>query len=223
MVVAQNVASVIWASLVDTHPLWLLTLSSLNRYLVLTTNQLDAWSYYTVATLRLLAPDPLFYLLGMWYGASAIGWMERRLPSVGQSLRMLETAFTKARYAVVFVAPNNPVCLLAGAALMRPVPFFLTNLAGTLTRLALIRAFGDVFSSPLRSVTDFVGEYRWYVVAGSAALFALMFLADRRRGGPSELEALRHLDEELGTGDGSASGPGAPGGRRERPTGSDPE
>lgn len=197
MVVAQNVASIVWASIVDTHPLWLLGLSSLNRYLLLTTNQLDAWSFYLVATARLLAPDPLFYLLGYWYGASAIGWMERRLPSVGQSLRLLEKAFTKAGYAVVFVAPNNPVCLLAGAAVMRPLPFAVVNVAGTVARLYILRVFGNVFSSPLRSVTTFVGSYRWYVVAASAVLFAVMMWSERRKGGGSELEALRHLDDDL--------------------------
>ncbi len=196
LVVMSNAATFLWASLVDTHPLWLLTLSSHNRYLALTTNALDTWSYYLVATLRLLAPDPLFYLLGSWYGVRAISWMERRAPSVGTSMRWMETAFAKARHVIVFVAPNNVVCLIAGAAAMHPLVFAVLNVSGTIARLALIRALGNVFQEPLDAVLGFVADYRWYLIAASVALTILSSLADRKRGG-GEIDALRHLEDEL--------------------------
>ena len=47
-----------------------------NRNLILVTNQLDAVSYYGVATVRLLLSDPLFFLIGYWYGDTALTWME---------------------------------------------------------------------------------------------------------------------------------------------------
>ena len=43
-----------------------------NRNLILVTNQLDAVSYYVVGTLRLLLSDPLFFLIGYWYGDTAL-------------------------------------------------------------------------------------------------------------------------------------------------------
>lgn len=196
LVVASNTAFFLWASLVDTHPLWLLTLSSHNRYLALTTNALDAWSYYLVATLRLLAPDPLFYLLGSWYGVRAIGWMERRAPSVGTSMRWMETAFAKARHLIVFVAPNNVVCLIAGAAAMHPLVFAALNVSGTIARLTLIRALGNVFQGPIDAVLGFIADYRWYLIGASVLLTVLSSMADRRRGG-GQIDALRHLEDEL--------------------------
>lgn len=196
MVAASNAATFLWASLVDTHPLWLLTLSAQNRYLALTTNSLDPWSYYVVGALRLLAPDPLFYLLGLWYGVRAIDWMERRAPSVGMSLRWLEKAFVRARYVIVFAAPNNPVSLLAGAAAMPPVVFAVLNIAGTISRLVLIRLLGNVFERPIDAFLGFVSDYRWYLIAGSVVLAVASSWADRRSGG-GEVGALRHLGDDL--------------------------
>ena len=196
MVVAANSAFFLWPSLVDTHPLWLLTLSSQNRYLALTTNSLDAWSYYLVATLRLLAPDPLFYLLGLWYGADAIGWMERHAPSLGTSLRWVEKGFAKARHVVVFIAPNNRVSLLAGAVAMPPAVFAALNISGTITRLVLIRLLGNVFQAPIDAFLGFVKEYRWYLIGACVLLTLLSTWSDRRSGG-GEVEALRHLGDDL--------------------------
>ncbi len=196
MVVASNSAFFLWPSLVDTHPLLLLTLSSQNRYLALTTNSLDAWSYYLVGTARLLAPDPLFYLLGLWYGASAIGWMERHSPSLGTSVRWVEKGFAKARSVVVFIAPNNMVSLLAGAVAMPPAVFAALNITGTITRLVLIRLLGNIFQKPIDAFLGFVKDYRWYLIGACVLLTLLSTWSDRRKGG-GEVEALRHLGDDL--------------------------
>ena len=58
--------------------------------------------------------------------------------------------FGKAAYPLVFIAPNNPICLFAGAAGMSLPGFFVANLAGTLARLYLIRRLGDAFDRPDR-------------------------------------------------------------------------
>ncbi len=208
MVAASNTAYFVWPSLVDTHPLLLICLSAQNRYLALTSNQLDAVSYYSVGFVRLLLPDPLFYLLGLWYGARAIDWMERRMPSLGLSLRYLERGFAKARHVVVFVAPNNPVSVLAGAAAMPARVFAVLNVSGTIARLILIRLLGNIFQGPIDAVLGFVRDYRWYLIGASVLLTLLSTLADRKGGG--ELGALRHLSEDLGGDEPPAAGEDKP-------------
>ena len=130
LVIANNVGNLFMTTLARDHPAVLLTLNSSNRMLGLTTNQLDPWSYYGIGSLRLLVADPLFFLLGRWYGDAAIRWVERKWASQGEVLRMFE-GFQKAAYAPVFVAPNNVVCLLAGAGSMPIAGFLAANLAGT--------------------------------------------------------------------------------------------
>ena len=68
-----------------------------NRNLILVTNQLDAVSYYVVATLRLLLSDPLFFLIGYWYGDTALTWMEQRTKTYGSMLRQWERWFAQGR------------------------------------------------------------------------------------------------------------------------------
>ena len=117
------------------------------------------------------------------------------MPSLGMSLRYLERGFAKARHVVVFVAPNNPVSVLAGAAAMPARVFALLNIGGTITRLVLIRLLGNVFQGPIDAVLGFVRDYRWYLIGASVLLTLVSTLADRRGGG--ELGALRHLSEDL--------------------------
>src|SRR3954466_4282399 len=66
------------AYLVDHHPVWLISLNARNRNLLLVTNYVDTFPYYFVGTLRLLLSDPLFYLLGYFYGDTAVTWMEQK-------------------------------------------------------------------------------------------------------------------------------------------------
>ena len=69
--------------------------------------------------LRLVVADPLFYFLGLFYGDAAIRWIERKAGDGATLIIWFEKAFHKARYPIVLIAPNNPVCLLAGATGMR--------------------------------------------------------------------------------------------------------
>jgi membrane protein DedA with SNARE-associated domain len=194
LVVANNIGNLSMTTLARDHPAVLLALNSTNRMLGLTTNQLDAWSYYGIGAARLLVADPLFFLLGRWYGDAAIRWVERKWASQGEMLRMFERGFQRAAYAFVFVAPNNVVCLLAGAGSMSVAGFFAANIAGTFTRLFLIRRAGEALSSPLDAVLDVFDRYRWQLLALSFVAVAASFLSDRRRGS-DELHAVEELEQ----------------------------
>lgn len=190
---AGDALTTTWA---DRHPLALIALNSRNRILVLTTNQLDALSYYGVAGARLLLSDPLFFLLGRWYGDAGIRWVERKWASQGRFLRSIERAFHKAAYPLVFLMPNNPICLFAGAAGMAVPVFLALNLAGTVTRLYAIRVLGATFESPIEDLLGFFARYRAQLLIASVLLVALSFVTDRRQGG-GDLEVIRELEEEL--------------------------
>ena len=110
--------------------------------------------------MRLLVADPFFFLIGHWYGDTAITWLENRTKTFGQVIRQWEGFFSKAAYPLIFIAPNNPLCLLAGASGMSVAGFFATNVAGTLTRLYLIRRLGEAFEEPLDDVLGFIRDYR---------------------------------------------------------------
>ncbi len=211
LLVASNVGNLFYATLVERHPALLLCLNSTNRVLVGVTNQLDPVTYYGIGFVRLLLADPLFYLLGLFYGDAALRWIERKMGDGAASIVWFEKAFNKARYPIVLIAPNNPVCLLAGATGM-PVPVFLTlNAIGTIGRLFLARLFGKAFTAPISAVTGFLDRYRWYILAVSLALFALQAALKRKEGlPPGELGGLAELKREIDASEGRApTGPEA--------------
>jgi len=209
MVVAGYVAAGFLSFLLTEHPLVFIGLSSSNRNLALASADLSAWSFYVVAFLRLLAPDPLFFLLGRWYGDSATRWMERKSPSYGQLLRQLEKWFEKARYLVVVIAPNNPVCLFAGASTMTWGAFMAANVIGTIGRLVLVRLFSSAFDNPLGIVRDFIGDYQKPLLVVSLGLVAFSIWSERRSGRDS-IGDLVHLPDDIAEAETSAGSSAQP-------------
>lgn len=201
LIIASNVGDALATTLATTHPLTLIALNARNRNLVLVTNQLDALSYYGVATARLMVSDPLFFLLGYWYGEAAVSWMEKRTRTFGGTMRQAERWFGRAAYPLVFLAPNNFICLFAGAAGMSVIGFVLANLAGTLVRLYFIRRVGEAFEAPIDEVLGFLADYRVPLLILSLIVVGVTVALELRKG-DSELEAVIHLDEDLGV-DGS--------------------
>jgi membrane protein DedA with SNARE-associated domain len=198
LVVAAQIGDAFAPTLAVDHPLTLITLNARNRNLILTTNSLDALSFYGVGFVRLLVSDPLFYILGLWYGDAGVAWVEKRSTSFGGMLRTWEYGFKKAAWPLVAIAPNNFICLFAGAAGMAPPVFMTLNVLGTVVRLYLIRLFGEAFERPINAVLDFIKDYRLPLTLLSVGLVVVTLIFDRRSG-KGELEALTSIEDELGT------------------------
>ena len=196
LVIASNIGDALAPTLVVKHPLWLMALNARNRNLVLVTNQVDAVPYYVVGTFRLVLSDPLFYLLGYFYGDAAVRWMERRAPTYGRLMRSAERWFAVAAWPLVFIAPNNYICLFAGAAGMPVAAFVILNVSGTLVRLYLIRVVGDIFASPIDSILGFIQDYRIPLLLVTVA-FVGFSVWNEHRLGKGEIGSLTHLEEEL--------------------------
>ena len=182
LIIAAYVGDALTTTLARDHPLLLVLLNARSRILVLTTNQLDTVSYYLAAGGRLLASDPLFYLLGRWYGDAMIVWVEKRSKTFGEQIRLYERAFAKAAYPLVFIMPNPYICVFAGASGMKVRSFFTLNIAGTVARLYLIRRLGEAFDEPIQSVLRFFANYRLPLFVISVALVVFIVWNDRRQG-----------------------------------------
>jgi membrane protein DedA with SNARE-associated domain len=193
--VASYAGDALSPTLLVDAPLLLEALVPRNRVLVLVAPQLDFWPFFVVGLVRLALTDPLFYLFGRWYGDEAIEWTERRMRAPG-AVRTLERWFRRAAYPIVAIAPNNLVCVLAGASGMSVLGFVIANLGGTALRMILIFWLGDVFSDPLLDVVDFIGRYRWYFTALTVVLVLASVWRARARG-TSELETVDEVADEL--------------------------
>lgn len=189
------VGDLLLAEIVDRNPLLLILLSPRNRNLVLATNELEAATFYVVGFLRLIASDPANYLLGYWFGERALRWVRHKSRTYGPLMEDGERLFVKVAGPLIFLAPNNIVCALAGATGVRVRTFFVLNVLGTATRLVLIRQVGETLETPISSVVDWIGAHRVWVLGISAAALAWTVFGEFR-GNDSELQTLRDLVDE---------------------------
>lgn len=174
------IATAFTPALATRHPLLLIALDARNRFLVLA-REVDIVPFVIVAILRRTFSDPLFYLLGRFYGEGAVRWLEKKA-GFGDLVKYAEKFFAKAAYPMVFFFPGAIVCALAGQTGMSPVGFMAANLAGTLTAVLAVRAFSDAISSPVESLLGFFDRNIVVTTVISVTLVVLSLVLNRYQG-----------------------------------------
>ncbi len=195
LVVASGfVANALFPTLSTKHPLLLIALDARNRFLILA-RDVDLVPFVVVAVLRRSISDPLFYLLGHFYGDNAVRWLEKK-GGGGQVVVWTEKLFKKASYPMVFLFPGAVVCALAGATGMNPVGFVATNLAGTVTAVMAVRIFSASIASPVEAI---LGFFRRNLVVTTSITVALVILSLVLNWYQGKLDALEldKIEEEL--------------------------
>ncbi len=207
------------ASLIfDSRPGLLLAMNPRLRYLVNGANELSPAVYFAVGFARLVASDPLYYLLGYWFGDRVLPWVARRSRTYGHMVEDGARMFRKAAYPIIFLSPSSPICAMAGATGVGPVTFFVVNITGTIVRLGLVWFVGDLIGPQVDAVQGWIAGNRiWFFLLSIAALAWTLF--GEFRGNNGEVAGLRALtDDDAGdesgdqpAGDG-ATGTGPAGG-----------
>ena len=174
------IATAFTPALAARHPLLLIALDSRNRFLVLA-REVDLLPFILVALLRRTFSDPLFYLLGRFYGQGALHWLEKKA-GFGPLVTVAEKFFKKAGYPMVFAFPGAIVCALAGQTGMPAAGFMVANVAGTLTAVLAVRRFSDAVSSPVEGLLDFFDRNIVVTTAVTVALVALSLVLNWAQG-----------------------------------------
>ena len=194
------IASAFTPTLATQHPLLMIALDARNRFLVLARN-VDLVPFVIVAVLRRSFSDPLFYLLGRFYGDNALRWLQKK-GGAGDLVPFTEKLFKKAGYPMVFAFPGAIVCALAGQTGMSPVGFMVTNLAGTLTAVFAVRRFSSTIARPVEGLLDFFSRNLVVTTAVSIGLVVLSLVLNRAQDkldpGLDELEGKPASDVEEG-------------------------
>ena len=198
-----TIATALTPTLAVNHPLLLIAMDARNRMLVLA-REVDLVPFMVVAVLRRSLSDPLFYLLGRFYGEGAIRWLEKK-GGGGGLVTLTEKVFKRAGYPMVFAFPGAIVCALAGTAGMSPVGFLVANLAGTITSVVAVRLFSDAVSSPVEGLLDFFGRHMVATTSVTIGLVVLSVLLNRAQG-KLEGASIDELEKELDAGDPKATG-----------------
>lgn len=185
---------IFWSGIAEDKPTLLIILSARSRNLVLAVPNMAFAAFFLIAFVRLLATDPIYFLLGYWYGDRAIAWTERRSRTYGPIVRDIEKWFGTWAYAFIVFMPNNIISALSGAAGIRVRTFFALNMTGTAIRLVLVWKLGEAFESPINKVLGGVSSYQKPIMIVSALLVAWTIFGEFR-GNNGELSSLRDLTE----------------------------
>lgn len=193
-----TIATALTPTLAANHPLLLIAMDARNRMLVLA-REVDLVPFLVVGVLRRSLSDPLFYLLGRYYGEGAIRWLEKK-GGGGGLVTLTEKIFHRAGYPMVFAFPGAIVCALAGTTGMSPVGFLIANLAGTLTSVIAVRIFSDAISSPVEALLGFFERNMVATTAVSISLVVLSVLLNRAQG-KLDGASIDELEKDLEAGD----------------------
>lgn len=196
------IASAFTPTLATKHPLLMIALDARNRFLVLA-RDVDLVPFVIVAVLRRSFSDPLFYLLGRFYGDNALRWLQKK-GGAGDLVPFTEKLFKKAGYPMVFAFPGAIVCALAGQTGMSPVGFMIANLTGTVTAVFAVRRFSSTIASPVEGLLDFFSRNLVATTAVSIGLVVLSVVINR-----SQAKLDLDLDELEGGPAGAAGAPAA--------------
>jgi membrane protein DedA with SNARE-associated domain len=200
LVIATNVGNAVWASWIESNPLGLLALNSSNKYLLATSVNASFVPFLVIGTLRLLAPDPLFYAIGYLYGDRALHWARDVFPGskpLIEQVRQDDGVIRTALNVLVVVAPNNLVCLIAGVTRFPLRRFIVLNVVGTVGRVLLMRWIGMVFEDQIESVLDVVARYQKWLLYGSIAL-VVIYVAWQIVGHKGLIGGVEELEDEFG-------------------------
>ena len=190
--------------LIEHHPLLLISLEARNRNLLLVADKVALLPFLTVGVARRMLSDPLFFLLGHFYGDNALRWAERRLGGGDVLVKLTEDWFRKASGVMVFLFPGALVCVLAGVSRMRIRTFFVLNFLGTLTMVIVLRLFAHALRGPIDAFQEFNSRnFKW--LTAISIVLVVGYLLFQRLTGTGELESFREIEEELEGGEGSKS------------------
>ena len=199
LTIIGTAATALTPALAARHPLLLILMEARNRNLILA-RRVDFIPFLLVSTIRRTLSDPLYYLLGWYYGDAAVRWLEVKA-GMGSYARLMERIFRKASYPAVFLFPGAVVCALAGVVGMRFPVFIVLNLAGTITAVLALKQFGNTFASPVEAVVRFFDRHLVVTTAVSIALVVLSIVVGRLEGkaeySMGDLEELERTGDEL--------------------------
>lgn len=185
---------IFWSGIAEDKPTLLIILSARSRNLLLAVPNMAFATFFVIAFLRLLATDPIYFLLGYWYGDRAIAWTERRSRTYGPIVRDIEKWFGAWAYAFIIFMPNNIISALSGAAGIRVRTFFALNMTGTAIRLVLVWKLGETLQLPISKLLDWISTYQKPIMIVSAILVAWTIFGEFR-GNNGELASLKDLTE----------------------------
>jgi membrane protein DedA with SNARE-associated domain len=177
----------------------LIALSPRYRNFVVGASKIDLLPFMTVGVARLLASDPLYFLIGKYFGDSALRWFEKLMGGAESGGKMISTTerwfhSKNGKVAIVLSAffAGPIICILAGATSMKAKKFFVLDFFGTIVVVLLLR----LLAKPLQPFVDWLidaNKKYWKYFTVIAVVFVVISLL---RGGKDYVKNASSLGKD---------------------------
>ena len=160
------------------HPLLLASVDPTDKAVILAL-KVSMAALFPLAVGRRLLGQSLYFVIGRRLGPEAKAWLSAR--GAGGVLSRVERVLGRWSYPIVFLAPRDVVCLLAGDMGMGWAPFLLIAGLRDCAAVVLLRQLSLTFAKQVDSVLAFLNTYALPATLVAVALVALQVMAQRRR------------------------------------------
>lgn len=160
------------------HPLLLVGADPTDKAIVLAL-RVSVGVLIPVALVRRLLGQSLYFLIGRRLGPEARRFLSRR--GLERTLARIERLFRRWSYVVVFLAPRDVVCVLAGDTGVGWKPFLLLVTARDLTAIVLLRLLSEAFAAQVQRILGLLNTYAVPATAVTVALASVPLLRQRHR------------------------------------------
>ena len=183
-------------TLIANYPLLLLAIEPATTHMVLVQERIAPVAFYAVVIVRRLILDPIYFYLGRWYGNTALQWLMRQAPGMGELVASIEKHFPRFGFLIVAIYPQPLVFVIAGASRMRFWVFMLFDALNTVVIVYLVRSLGKAVETPVGGVNNFISQYSIPLTILSIVL-VLFFLFQGRRNGKSAVPNISRMASDL--------------------------
>jgi membrane protein DedA with SNARE-associated domain len=166
----------------DGRFLELIALSPRYRNYIAGAPRIDFAPYLVVGVLRLLVSDPLYFLIGKYFGDGALRWFENLMggPEGGgklitQTEKWWHSGGGKVATVLSTFFAGPIICILAGTNKMNPKRFFALDAVGTVIIVLLLRLLAKPLKRPVDWLIKFNGN-NWKAITAIAVVFVLVSL-----------------------------------------------
>lgn len=160
------------------HPLLLAAVDPTDKAVILAL-RVSLVALFPLAVLRRLLGQALYFVIGRRLGPEAKSWLQAH--GAGGVLARVERVLGRWSYPIVFLAPRDVVCLLAGDMGMGWAPFLLIAGLRDCAAVLLLRELSQAFAKQVNSVLGFLSTYALPATLVAVALVGLQVMAQRRR------------------------------------------
>jgi membrane protein DedA with SNARE-associated domain len=177
--------------LLDSNPLLLMALKPLYRYMVVASPKVNLVPYFLIGVGRLMLSDPIYFFLGWFYGDRAIGYFNDLLGT--QTVSSTRRFFLRAAPIMSLFFAGPVICVLAGAAKVKPRVFFVLNLIGTSIIVLMLRLLSNQLSGPIKSFLSFnKRNNKWLLIISIVTTLVIV-----ARVGAKQLRAAKNLKDDV--------------------------